>query len=336
MLNILSLFDWMSCGQIALNRLWISNYRYFASEIDKYTIQVTQKNFPNTFHIGNIQKCSYWFDNVFSKNRKKYLFWEPREGLEDTMWRIDNFDLIIWWSPCQGFSFAGNQLNFDDPRSSLFFEYVRIIKEVKPKYFLLENVQMKKEYQDVISEHLFGIQPIEINSSLVSAQKRRRLYWVGELCSDGTYRQVKIKQPEDRWILLKDILEKNVDEKYYKNNIVKINNQLIIHEATNLWYIEVKPWECFDYTHPNSTTRRGRSMIEKSNCMTAGNFDFMYYYDDKIRKLTPIECERLQTVPDNYTESVSDSQRYKMLGNGWTVDVIVHILSHFNLEKWTV
>ena len=149
-MNVLSLFDGMSCGQIALNKLGIKYDNYFASEIDKYAIQVTQKNYPNTKQIGSVVDV---------------------KG-ED----LPNIDLLIGGSPCQGFSFAGKQLNFDDPRSKLFFEFVRILEETKPKYFLLENVKMKKEYYDVITD-ILEVEPIEINSSLVSAQSRKRMYW---------------------------------------------------------------------------------------------------------------------------------------------------------------
>lgn len=149
-MNILSLFDGISCGQIALNRADIKYNMYFASEIEKSAINITQKNFPNTVQLGDVTKVK----------------------ASD----LPQIDLLIGGSPCQGFSFAGKQLNFDDPRSSLFFEFVRLLRECKPKYFLLENVKMKKEHQDVITEHL-GVKPILINSSTVSAQDRKRLYW---------------------------------------------------------------------------------------------------------------------------------------------------------------
>jgi len=349
----------MSCWQQALTNLWIKDYNYSRSEIDKYAIQVTQNNFPNTIQIWDVTKISYKIHN----DRVDWITWALNYKVWSINWwlnvfrNIRKFDLLLWWSPCQWFSFAGKQLNFQDERSKLFFEYVRILKEVKPKYFLLENVKMKKEYQDVISEHLFWIQPIEINSELLVAQKRKRLYWIWELQEDWTYKRVEIEQPKDRGILLKDILEENVDEKYYlseetyeKLKKFESNSRLsdldwksyclntiqwwhrqpkiIIPEATNKWYAEVKPWECFDLTQPNSKTRRWRNMIEKSNCMTAGNFQFMNYDWSRIRKLTPIECERLQWVKDNYTTCVSNSQRYKMLGNWWTIPVIEHILKH--------
>ena len=180
-MNVLSLFDGISCGQIALERAGIKVDNYFASEIDKYAIKVTQKNYPNTIQLGDVCniKCN----------------------------ELPKIDLLIGGSPCQGFSFAGKQLNFNDPRSKLFFEFVRILKEVKPKYFLLENVKMKKEYQNVISEHL-GVEPIEINSALVSAQDRKRLYWTNI---------PNINKPDDKGILLSDILETEVDDKYYIN-----------------------------------------------------------------------------------------------------------------------
>ena len=170
-MNVLSLFDGMSCGQIALNQLGIKVDKYYASEIDKYAITITKKNFPNTIHLGDVTKVK----------------------AED----LEPIDLLMGGSPCQGFSFAGRQLNFNDPRSALFFEFVRLLKECKPKYFLLENVRMKKEYQDVISEHL-GVEPIMINSALVSAQNRVRLYWTNI---------PNIIQPQDKGLMLKDILE---------------------------------------------------------------------------------------------------------------------------------
>ena len=178
-MNVLSLFDGMSCGQIALDQLGIKVDNYFAAEIDKWAIQVTKKNYPNTIHLGDVTQI---------------------KG-ED----LPQIDLLMGGSPCQGFSFAGKQLNFDDPRSALFFEFVRLLKETKPKYFLLENVRMKQEYQDVISEHL-GVKPIMINSSLVSAQNRVRLYWTNI---------PNITQPEDKGIVLKDILED-----YYEKPVI--------------------------------------------------------------------------------------------------------------------
>ena len=320
-INVLSLFDGMSCGQIALEKLGIKVNNYFASEIDKYAIQVTKDNYPNTKHIGDVTQ-------VKESN-------------------LPNIDLLIGGSPCQGFSFAGKQLNFEDPRSKLFFEFVRLLKECKPKYFLLENVKMKKEYQEVISRYL-GVEPIEINSSLVSAQNRKRLYWTN---IPG------VEQPEDKGILLEDIVEdggvlkeksQTILSTIYKENAKSMftrNKQglLVVCGAMRGRYIVDGKRQDGKMLTKGLTKQRIEIRYDgKTNALTTVAKDNNvcyeadgrpYYEIDGIRfrKLTPIECERLQTVPDNYTSSVSNTQRYKMLGNGWTVDVIVHI---FNYAQW--
>ena len=166
-MNVLSLFDGMSCGQIALDNLGIKVDNYFASEIDKYAIQIAKKNYPNMVHVGDVTKVSY-------SDYRGCLVVEKDSGYIQDIPKSRQIDLIIGGSPCQGFSRAGKNLNFDDPRSKLFFEFVRLVKECKPKYFLLENVKMKQEFQDIISEQL-GVKPILINSCLVSAQNRKRL-----------------------------------------------------------------------------------------------------------------------------------------------------------------
>lgn len=413
-MNVLSLFDGMSCGQIALNRLGIKYDKYFACEIDKYAMQVTQHNYPDTIQLGDVQFVT---KETFGNHK---------------------IDLVIGGSPCQGFSFAGKQLNFEDPRSALFFEFVRLVKELKPKYFLLENVKMKKQYQDVITEYM-GVEHIEINSALVSAQNRRRLYWTNI---------PNVGQPEDKGIVLKDIIETSVSDEYFageklqrgynggnqlnpnyksqantihdtndksgticagthgyangyiKHDLEQVDGKLRHPEATKKGYAEAGEGEGFDLTFPDSKTRRGRAMKDKSNCLTAASHemgvvvksyrevrteaakkarkehrektgeDFTPFRakelvvreDEKVgtvtpslsndhkisietdkklvwRKLTPLECERLQTVPDGYTfvldengkQKVSNSQRYKMLGNGWTVDVITHIMKNMEL-----
>jgi len=344
-MNVLSLFDGMSCGREALERcgFWVDNY--FASEIDKYAMWVAKKNYPDTIHIGDVTQ-------VKGSN-------------------LPQIDILIGGSPCQGFSFAGKQLNFEDPRSKLFFEFVRLLKECKPKYFFLENVKMKREHQDVISKYL-GVEPKELNSSRVSAQSRKRLYWTN---IPG------YTEPEDKGILLKAIVHENCDAfkdksqtllaTIYKENAKsmitrsklglvvaqfnvnpsgkgmkglvqsvdkeKLNclttnkgegQKLYVPEATAKGFAEIKDGEGVDLTFINSKTRRGRRMELKSNCLTAAPFDYNFYKDGYIRKLTPIECERLQTLPDNYTAGVSNSQRYKMLGNGWTVDAICEFFKH--------
>ena len=287
-MNVLSLFDGMSCGQIALNQLGFKVDNYFASEIDKDAMKIAKKNFPNTHHIGDVTKV---------------------KGSD-----LPKIDLLIGGSPCQGFSFAGKQLNFNDSRSALFFEFVRLLKETNPKYFLLENVRMKTEYQDVITEHLNWIEPIAINSSLVSAQNRNRLYWTNI---------PNVEQPQDKGIFLQDIFEKNTNEKIYAEPYYKINDK----QLSYLGYVGNAPKQA---TKVFST--RGKSV-----CLTAlgggqGGKTGLYEIPNTktCRKLTPTECEKLQTVPTGYTEGVSDTSRYKMLGNGWTVEVIKHIFRNMN------
>ena len=303
-MNVLSLFDGMSCGQIALNKVGIKYHNYFACEIDKYAIQVAQENFPNTIQLGDVTKV--WTSKSFSQGKEIGVLVAPCRGHH-------KIDLLMGGSPCQGFSFAGKQLNFDDPRSKLFFEFVRMKDNLQPKYFLLENVKMKKESEDIITKYL-GVEPIEINSSLFSAQSRRRLYWTN-IPFD--------KQIQDKGIVLKDILE-----------------DLPFSEIPN-------------YLNNKWCGRRRGDMVksitdDKAHCLTAsmwkgqiptfvkkpiqvGHREPKVAIEDELyRKLTPLECERLQTVPDNYTNHVSKTQRYKMLGNGWTVDVVAHIFGGIN------
>ena len=474
-MNVLSLFDGMSCGRIALDQLGIKVDNYYACEIDKYAMQVSQANYPEIIQLGDV--C-----DVKSKDLPK-------------------IDLILAGSPCQGFSFAGKQLAFDDPRSALFFEFIRLLKECKPKYFLLENVRMKKEYLQVISEQVsacypeipFGIEPTMICSSLVSAQSRKRYYWTNI---------PNVTQPEQKGIVLRDILETRVnqdsfsdmntqDNKAYKPikvgmNVEEVkvrkhevdipglqqcildhydkcgkNKQQIAEELEDKYstvehyfrklgsdffsipseehwlqlkdilgiktdtfdaqimefeyrdgvyetkqrvysengksptltagnkeqYIETsdKPMQVGiatdinghdilkrvyseDGKSPTVNTCQGgnrepkvlagayrarsidkdgnrvswkevkpKQMLElrrdeKSNTVTSVQKDNVLTQDEVYwRKLTPLECERLQTVPDNYTDHVSNSQRFKMLGNGWTIEVIKHIFK--NMER---
>lgn len=266
-LNVLSLFDGMSCGQIALNRAGIFYGKYYASEIDKHAIKVTQHNFPNTIQLGDVTQV---------------------KG-ED----LPKIDLLIGGSPCQSFSSFGDGSGFDG-KSGLFWEYIRILKECKPKYFLLENVNMKQEWQDIISNEL-GVRPIAFNSNLVSAQNRDRLYWTN----------IEFNLPNDRGVELESILDdlpfRDIPKCFYKN----WGNKQRIDKGIN--WIKNK----------------------KANCLTTKNCHTNQYLlnEDKslCRLLNANEFERLQTVPENYTKIVSNTERYKMLGNGWTVDVIAHI-----------
>jgi len=423
-MNVLSLFDGMSCGRIALERLGIQVDNYYASEIDKYAMKVSEANYPDIIQVGDVTQL-------------------------DTS-TLPNIDLVMGGSPCQGFSFAGKQLAFDDPRSALFFEFVRCVNELKPKYFLLENVRMKKEYLDIISEHM-GVEPIMINSALVSAQNRVRYYWTN---IPG------VEQPEQRGIVLRDILETNTSSEYlagenlqnnykggnqlnpnYKSQantihdvdgksgticagthgyangyvedfdkpnkihdipkdvlkdnerqrrvygengksptllarsdspkVMKTDKPLHVGMAIDIkGYDQIKRVYSEDGKSPTLTTCGGghrepkvvagawrgryykdgvrqdhkgsvagktKQMLElrkddKTNTVTTVQKDNVLTKDNVYwRKLTPIECERLQTVPDNYTEGVSNTQRYKMLGNGWTVEVIAHILKNMEI-----
>jgi DNA (cytosine-5)-methyltransferase 3A len=459
---------------MALYNSGIAVDKYYASEIDKYAIKITQKNFPDTIQLGDVK-------DIKGKD-------------------LPEIDLVVAGSPCQGFSFAGKQLAFDDPRSALFFEFIRILREVKPKYFLLENVRMKKEFQDVISEQissvypeytsggLFSIEPILINSALVSAQNRQRLYWTNI---------PNIEQPEDLGIVLRDVLEDSfvadrdksycIDANYYKggnpkNYFEKSRRQLVFdkefdkmttkdgksyaltatyqgavawnsiekkqrtmiptyntpkqfvseeaiekyvqdknaevndtynkrtikgdksttirpnNNTANIWvnekairenkptyntpkqvgtaadlkgYDSIKRVYSEDGKSPTLTTMGGghrepkvavkggairarskdskgkhvgwketkpKQVLEirkddKSNSLTSATKDSVAVKEEELtwRKLTPLECERLQTFPDNYTEGVSNTQRYKMLGNGFTVRVIEHILKNMEI-----
>lgn len=283
-MNVLSLFDGMSCGQIALNKLGFKYDNYFASEIDKHAIKVTQHNFPNTIQLGDVTEL----------NTDK----------------LPEIYLLFGGSPCQSFSNAGNGKGFDG-KSGLFYEYVRILNEVKPKYFLLENVKMKKEWQDIIS-NILGVNPIKINSNLVSAQNRERLYWTNI---------PNITQPEDKKIFIEDILDSTFDDKYWlkEKNTNLLLNKISIENSPNIACIDVY----------NKKVKLDR----KSPTLTLPHHNSLrLLYNGRIRKLTPNECERLQTVPINYTNcDISDIHRYTMLGNGWTVDVIAHIFNQIIL-----
>lgn len=454
-IKVCSLFDGCSGTQMALKNLGVEVDQYFSSEIDKYAMQVTQKNFPETIQLGDIT-------DIKGKDLPK-------------------IDLIVGGSPCQGFSFAGKQKAFKDERSALFFEFIRLLKEIKPKYFLLENVVMKKEFQQVITDEvskiypqssngsLFGIEPIMINSALLSAQNRKRLYWTNI---------PNVEQPEDLGIVLKDILEPSEEwgeqPQYLKNklhgverghSVKEVNQKSNCLNATmykgqisayvkkrdeDLKKMTTKSGKSYALTASyqgaaswNSIERKQRTMIptyntpkqvgiakeinghdslkrvysengksptvnahgggntepkvavtsyrevrtekakeerkrikketgkdhtpfrskeliprddgkvgavrgrpkgkkyiqkletrsdDKSNALTTARKDSVVVEDELTwRKLTPLECERLQTLPDNYTEGVSNTQRYKMIGNGFTIKVIEHILGNMDL-----
>ena len=380
-MKVLSLFDGISCGKVALERAGIEVDQYYASEIDEGAIAISKERHPDIIHLGSVTDWKNW-DIDFSE-----------------------IDLLIGGSPCTGFSIAGKRLNFKDPQSKLFFEYVDILNEIKkvnPNVkFLLENVKMKKEYENIITEYT-GVEPIAIDSALVSAQRRKRLYWTN---IEG------VLQPEDKGIMLKDIVHENVDLdtamskswcKWFSERIDKLLEKSFVainpKKAVTMTARQYANWQgtfVFEalqkYVIPyddalkvlDEESKSGRVMYfnsggqgdrvylidgksvtlcgegggrgAKMGCYLIGNVEFNDFSDARlvdgqwfygltdvsrkpvlvkgyIRKLTPIECERLQTLPDGYTQAmfkgkpISDAKRYKALGNGWTVDVIAHIL----------
>ncbi|NCB42894.1 MAG: DNA (cytosine-5-)-methyltransferase [Clostridia bacterium] len=306
-MNILSLFDGMSCGQIALRELGIKVDKYFASEIDKHAIAQTQLNFPETIQLGSVTEVKAT--------------------------DLPPIDMLIGGSPCQGFSFAGKQLNFSDPRSVLFFEYVRILKEIKEinpnVLFLLENVRMKRQFEAVISEQL-GLQPVMINSALVSTQNRVRLYWTNiRTRKEGLFSELytDIPQPKDKGLLLQDILEPNVPERYYLSDKTPTL-------TANAWEQNNLVVSGTFRTHKDDfgfrEIKSGKAATIPARAREDGSGQNVCKINHRIRRLTPIECSRLQTIPSWYNWGCSETQIYKMLGNGWTVDVIKHIFKYIN------
>lgn len=317
-INVLSLFDGMSCGMVVLNRLGVEVDNYYASEVDAYAIKVSKANYPNIQQIGDVR------------------------GVQASS--LPKIDLLIGGSPCQGFSSAGKQLSFEDPRSKLFFEYVRLLRECVPKWFLLENVVMKPQCVSVISSFM-GVKPIKINSAIFSAQNRERLYWsnipIGRL-------------PKDRGITISDIME------HYKKGM-KVGRIVGRRLDANLKRADAnKSIPTKQYLELRKNNKSGAlTTVQKDNvlCVLVGLADFkgiemvrrvysplgkaptltavcgghqekkIFLTDGWWRSLTPLECERLQTLPDNYTNYASKTQRYKMIGNGWNVETIVHVLS---------
>lgn len=283
-MNVLSLFDGISCGQEALKRAGIEVDTYYASEIDKYAIQVAQKNYPNTIQLGDVSDIDF------------------------TQF-INKINLAMGGSPCQDLSVARKgREGLEGSKSGLFWKFVEALNVIKPKYFLFENVaSMKQADRDIITQEL-GVEPILIDSALLSGQQRKRLYWTN--ISDVT-------QPEDKGILLRDIL---IDDK---------NKNDLIHSPKAIDYMnrQVKDGRThWDFQH-HSDIRNDKSSAVVANFFKGVPYNVLID-DDIIRKFDPIECERLQTLPDNYTEGVSNTQRYKMIGNGWNVDTIVHILKN--------
>lgn len=284
-INVLSLFDGMSCGQIALKKAGIKVNTYYASEVDDYAIQIAQKNYSNTIQLGNIL-------NIKGEN-------------------LPEIDLLIGGSPCQGFSIAGKKLNFEDERSKLFFEYVRLLKKVKPKYFLLENVRMPDKIADAIDEEL-GVKRVFINSRDFTGHIRKRYYWTN----------IHIDEWEKQDLKIKDIIDDTVA--YDKDLNFFLDRTVYNPSMSSDGIITINPRD----KNGKQTWQRGRVYDVKGNCPTicASLFDLNITEDHKTyRKLTINECEKLQGVPKDYTEGIPKNERGKLLGNGWTVDVITHI-----------
>lgn len=301
-MNILSLFDGISCGHVALDRAGIKVDNYYASEISADAIAITQYNYPNTIQLGDITKIT-----------------------EEQLDSLGHIDMIIGGSPCQdlsGFKSVNNE-GLEGSKSCLFYHFVRILKHIQPKYFLLENVEsMRDKWRDLITE-ILGVEPIMINSDKVSAQDRKRYYW----CN------FPVSQPEDEGIMLNDIIESSADIQ------------------DNYWYTRE-----FKYNGDNckvQATLLGKGLLDalrrcynlNGKCCTllcdgdGGHRVKKVYQDGRCRKLTPLEYERLQTLPDNYTQygikngkvvTISNSKRYTAIGNSWTADVIAHLLKGIN------
>ena len=288
-MKVLSLFDGISCGMIALERVGIPVERYVAYEIDPNAIKISKKNYPQIEHCGDVTTADFT--------------------------QYNGFDLLIGGSPCQDLSNykydRGDVKGLEGEKSSLFYYYVKALREIKPKYFLLENVaSMEKKWSDIISKEL-GVKPIMINSALVCAAERKRLYWTNI---------PNVSLPNDKKIVLKDIVlsAEQVPEKYwYTKYPITVHSGDVKVKATIHLNGHRQAKEVYGLNHKCNT------LLCDGN---GGNLVKKIYQDGRVRKLMPIEYERLQTLPDNYTDCVADSRRYTAIGNGWTVDVIAHIL----------
>lgn len=358
MIKVLSLFDWISCGQVALNRFKVP-YRYFASEIDKNAIKITQKNFPNTFHLWSICEIKYnlWEDTIYywKVPYDKIITWTQNSYMR--LWKID---LLIWWSPCQWFSYAWKMLNFEDKRSKLFFEYARILKETKPRFFIMENVKMKKEYSNIITDHLFSVESLFIDSQLIWAQQRKRLYWVWELQKDWTYKKVDIPNPKGPGKILEDILQpfEEIEEKYFLNEeqiekAIKNCKGKIFKSWKSNWnapLVRINKALCLTARSFWKSNRAVNRIIQyprwfnkwwlkwdnwKVPTITTNQWKYNNYLLDswwRMRVFTEIEQERLQCLPDNYTQWIPTYLREYHIWNWFHVDTMEYILS-FIIEK---
>lgn len=306
-MNVLSLFDGISTGRYCLERAGIQVDNYFSSEIDSNAIKISEKNYPDIIRLGDVT------------------------NIETIM--LPRIDLVIGGSPCQGFSRAGKCLNFDDSRSKLFFEYVRILEEIKSYNpgvkFLLENVKMKNEWSQIITEHL-GVEPIEINSKILSAQNRPRVYWtnipVNPISDKNVSLEDIVEEVDTTGFIEKDglLFDPSISEAS-RNLVSVVDGEVRIKQSTILGYIVAEDYDGINLDFPTSKSRRGRVIKKKSPTITRVQNTTGIYYKGIFRPFTVTELERLQTLPDGYTEGVSLSARKEAIGNGWTADVITHI-----------
>ncbi len=359
MIKVLSLFDWISCGQVALNRFRVP-YRYFASENDKNAIKITHNNFPNTFHLWSICDLRYNSEEdtlyYWKVPYDKIITWD-KDNSHMRLWKID---LLIWWPPCQWFSYAWKMLNFEDKRSKLFFEYARILKETKPRFFIMENVKMKKEYSDIITDHLFSVESLFIDSQLIWAQQRKRLYWVWELQKDWTYKKVDFPNPTGPGKMLEDILQpfEEIEEKYFLNEeqiekAIKNCKGKIFKSWKSNWnapLVRVNKALCLTARSFWKSNRQVNRIIQyprwfnkwwlkwdnwKVPTITTNQWKYNNYLLDswwRMRVFTEIEQERLQCLPDNYTQWIPTYLREYHIWNWFHVDTMEYILS-FIIEK---
>ena len=307
-MNVVSLFDGISCAQIALTQLGLEDYRYFASEIDKNVIALTKHNFPDTIHVGGVENLR-----------------------GDT---LSSVDLVCGGSPCQSFSVGGKGKEFDDPRGKLVFEFIRIVKQCQPQYFLLENVKMSPKCADFISEQL-GVKPILVNSNVVSAQSRERLYWTNISFDVNTWR---VKSP-----MVKDILDETPDPSdivSFQDVIAverRLSKSLLLPWAGILTPAMYKKNRSFSKISDFPQGNRIYDSEHKTSTLMAnsggrGNKANLVYHNGVIRKFSRAERERLQTIPVGYTNSMKKSHAYTAIGNGWTVEVIKNIFK--NMETF--
>lgn len=312
-MNVLSLFDGISTGRLSLEMAGVRVDNYFASEINPRAIQISEKNYPDIVRLGDVTRID--------------------------VDKLPKIDLVIAGSPCQGFSRAGLCLNFEDPRSMLFFEFVRILNAIRERNpevkFLLENVEMKKDWRAVITEYV-GVEPYLINSKLLSAHNRPRNYWTNihfeKPIKDAGITVLDIVEPVDpsNFVSYNGVLFDPRIRPECRDLVSVVDGEVRIRQATKIGYIVAETGDGINLDFPTSKSRRGRVIKQKAPCLTTST-EPLVFVDGCIRQLTITEKERLQSLPDGYTEGVSYGARVEALGNGWTASVIAHIFRGLRL-----